>query len=336
MKLALAIAFFRNTDCIVLHGVVPWLDSGGKKSLIERIENAKSVGGCVVMLEQETALLERYADIYLYFDGKTLVSGYSGNRNRISQRNASVFESLKRTTRKGRAGAIVEFKGVQFHYELMHTDGFHLTELSFQLCGSHIYGLVGDNGTGKSTIAKLILRLETPQKGEICLYGFDLKNLKRENLMRRVCYIGQFPEQHLTLSSVEQYRHRAERNRNRVSKMLLEQCFDPEGTYPLAQLTPLELKMLSLAAFVSCDTRLIIIDEPTWGIDAEGLGTLFGIVIQIAELLENVAILIISHDQQLIESLDADVFLLREGYLHRGGDKKVLNKHSTGSAVKQW
>jgi ABC-type multidrug transport system ATPase subunit len=336
MKLALAMAFFKNADCVVLHGVVPWLDSGGKRCLVDRIGDVKSTGGCIVMLEQETSLLEGYADVLLYFDGNTMVSGYSENGNRISRRNVSAFEMLKKATRKSQAEAVVEFKGVRFQYEKMHSNGFHLTELSFQLFGSRIYGLVGDNGTGKSTIAKLVLRLETPQRGNILLYGFDLKNLKREELIKRVCYIGQFPEQHLTLSSVEQYRHRAERNKNKVSKMLLEQYFNPGESHPLSQLTPLELKMLSLAAFVSCDTKLIILDEPTWGIDADGLGTLFGTVAQIAELLENVAILIISHDHRLIKCLNADVFLLKGGYLYTEGNKKEKypKDHITEGAVK--
>ncbi len=322
MKLALAIAFFKNADCIVLHGVVPWLDLEGKKCLVKRIGDAKSNGGCIVMLEQETSLLEGYADVLLYFDGKALVTGYPEQGNRISLKNVSAFDTLKKVTRKSQAEAVVEFKGVQFQYEMTHSNGFRINELSFQLLGSHIYGLVGDNGTGKSTIAKLILRLETPQRGEILLNGIDLKNLKRQDLMNRVCYIGQFPEQHLTLSNVKQYSHRAERNRNRVSKMLLERYFNPEESFPLSQLTPLELKMLSLAAFVCSNTRLIILDEPTWGIDADGLGTLFGTVAHIAELLEDVLILIISHDHRLFKRLDADVFLLKGGCLYTDGYKK--------------
>ena len=53
MKLALDIAFSKTVECIVLHGVLPWLDREGKDRLFDQIQKKISNGMIIVMLEQE-------------------------------------------------------------------------------------------------------------------------------------------------------------------------------------------------------------------------------------------------------------------------------------------
>jgi energy-coupling factor transporter ATP-binding protein EcfA2 len=210
---------------------------------------------------------------------------------------------------------VIRFHKVGFGYDHGEGSDFRLSDLSFTLTRPGIYGLIGSNGVGKSTIAHLMLRLEQPGSGEIALQGKPLAELRRGVLMESICYISQFPEQQITLSNVEQYRHRAKRNQNRLSLQLLNECFDPSREYPLAQLSPLELKMLTLSSTISTKTGLIILDEPTWGLDDVGLVGLFSILTKAIRALKGVALLIITHETEIVELLDANVLYLREGHL---------------------
>jgi ABC-type multidrug transport system ATPase subunit len=315
MRLALAIAFSRSVGCIVLHGVVPWLDARGKDKLMHEISEARRTGSCVFIIEQEVERLLPVADITLCFtdaqikawDTKEIIRRRTSIRRRLDIRRIN-------TTHNPEALPLLVFDGVHFEYEKLQ-EGFSLRDVSFSLRNGGIYGLIGDNGAGKSTIAKIIMRLESPSSGTITFLGKNLQDIPRMDLVRRICYIGQFPEQQITLSTVEQYRKKASRTGNGLAVKLLQKYFDEERVYPIAGLSPLELKMLCIAAFISEDTRLIIFDEPTWGIDTEGERRLCGMLGEIVSHLKHLTIFIISHDRLFIKALNAHILTLDRGHI---------------------
>lgn len=326
MRLALAITFSKRADCTVLHGVVPWLDGDGKECLIEEIETARGDGRLVLLLEQEIDSLQKYADGVLFFDGQSLHGSKTAPPHRLSEQIQQVSQVVKgQFSAKERGESAVEFKSVDFRYDGTGQEGFQLKNLSFELKGSRIYGLIGDNGTGKSTIANLILRLEKPMDGEIYLHGRPLGSMSRKDIMEQVCYVSQFPEQHITLSSVQQYRQRMEKRGNTLSLDLLDRYFDRSRAYPLSLLSPLELKILSLASSISERTGIIILDEPTWGIDSDGLTTLLRFMDRILQVLTSATLLIITHDYTFIKLLDAQVL-----WLHEEG---LLREESAGAGI---
>ncbi len=317
MRLALAVAFSRSAQCTVLHGVVPWLDIKGKKQLNEEIKKIRRRGGCVLILEQEVEGLFPIADDILYFERGGLVHC---NREKIMQRRDPVRSLLHRVTqtikKKRNAPELVRFSSVCFQYEKVLHDGFLLADVSFSLRSDAVYGIIGDNGAGKSTIAKIIMRLESPVSGTVYLHGKDLQSIPRPDLVRNVCYVGQFPEQQITLSTVDQYRKKAYRTGNEISVMLLSGYFDDARQYPISQLSPLDMKILCIAAFIHADTGLVILDEPTWGIDAEGESRLCEILHEIASRVSGISILIISHDRGFIQAMDAEILELDNGHIH--------------------
>ncbi|MGQ9615045.1 MAG: ATP-binding cassette domain-containing protein [Spirochaetota bacterium] len=316
MKLALAIAFSKEADCIVLHGVVPWLDGNGMEHLVEKITEAKEMKISVVVLEQEVSHLFGDADQVLYFDGKTLFPFSEGEVVMMRKNRFLKLEKLKASLNNGgNPDHVVEFEDVSFAYPEDPENPFRLRGISFSLSNSKVYGLTGDNGTGKSTIAKLMLRLLKPQGGVIRFLGREISNFERREIVKKICFIGQFPEQQITLSEVDQYRRRAEKDKNAISYKLLDLCFPPGSSYPVSELLPLEMKLLVLSSSVSEDTRLIIFDEPTWGIDIMGEERLIELLGVVAEELKDIAVFIISHDLDFIRNLGAEVLTLKDGVI---------------------
>jgi len=317
MKLALSLAFAKSARCTVLHGIVPWLDGTGRELLLREIKKARERGGCVVVLEQETGQLDPLSDARFFFDGKTLSPrGPDGAKNSALE-NPSSFSMKEKFKGNGNSGggSIVSFSNVDFGYPGEEGE-FRLNGISLELLPSRIYGLTGDNGTGKSTIARLMLRLETPESGSVRLLGDDLARLGRERIMDGISYVSQFPEQQITLSTALQYIERASKKGNTLSHETLSRYFK-EGEYPVSQLTPLDLKILTLGSSVNPRTKLIILDEPTWGMDGEGLSVLLHTITYIADRLEGASLFVISHDEVFMRNLGADLMRLQSGKIMR-------------------
>ena len=269
----------------------------------------------MLLLEQEIESLKTFANCILFFNGHSLNSAAPAHVVRLGDEIKRVSHGVSsRFSNTNRADCTVEFRNVDFRYDESDRQGFHLDDLSFQLKSSHMYGLIGDNGTGKSTIANLILRLLRPSRGEIFVHGRLLETMSRNDIMKQVCYMSQFPEQQIMLSSVQQYRHRMEKRGNALSIELMDSFFDISKDYPVSILSPLEMKMLALATSVSPRTRLLILDEPTWGIDSTGLKLLLEFLNRIVKALTEPTLLVITHDYSLMKLLGAVVL-----QLHRDG-----------------
>jgi ABC-type multidrug transport system ATPase subunit len=319
MKLALGIVFSNPVDCIVLHGVLPWLDRRGRTLLIARIREELDRGTSIVVLEQELNELRPIARHLLHFDGEKLSVFREAHlvrpRARIDELAGAIREEPLIRSRNGQRGrrTILRFSRVGFHYEREGTGRFSLKNVDFSLQASGVYGMVGDNGTGKSTIARLILRIIHPEEGSIELLGRGLQLYRREELARLICFAGQFPEQYITQSNVEQYKQRAAKSENDISARLLQKLFPGRNPYPVSLLTPLQLKLLLIVSSVHRMSKLVILDEPTWGIDLFGEATLLETLLDILREVEEVTFLIISHDLEFIRRLNAELLLVREG-----------------------
>jgi len=321
MKLALCIAFSKPVECIVLHGVLPWLDKKGKICLLEQIQKTLSRKACVIILEQEIEDLLESADYVFYFDGREVIS-YGRDRThsvieRIKNLSGQICDALGT---KGNTHEIVRFDAVGFHYEQDGAKGFGLENISFTLSGAQVYGMIGDNGTGKSTIAKLVLRTLKPNSGSIFLLGRGSSAFGRDELVRMICFMGQFPEQHITLSTVQQYKKRALIYGNSLSARLLDAYFPGEKEYPISSLTPLELKVLLLLSSIHEETKLVILDEPTWGIDFRGEAVLLEILFMLTKEIKDISFLIISHDLCFISRLNARILWIQDGSLFLSKD----------------
>lgn len=317
MKLALSITFSKNVECIVLHGVIPWLDREGRVFLLHEIRDKVDKGSCIVLMEQEIGDFQKYADRIIYFDGLRIVPFDTRKLVQTTNRVVKISRKLySEIGEKSNSQEVVGFSSVYFRYDDDQSNSFFLNNMTFNLMSSKVYGLIGDNGTGKSTIAKLILRIERPERGSIFFIKKELSAVNRLDLVKKVCFVGQFPERQIILSSVLDYKNQAEKEGNILSKILLDRYFKDGRSFPVSTLSTLEFKILSLASSVSMDTRLIIIDEPTWGIDLEGEIRLLEILIDISGKIKDITILIISHHLHFISRLKSEILWLWDGRIY--------------------
>ena len=186
--------------------------------------------------------------------------------------------------------------------------------ISFSANKGDIIGLVGPNGAGKTTIIKLILGLIKLTEGKVLINGYDIQN-DFVNVINKVGAIVENPDLYMYLSGYDNlkltannYRNMTKERINEVIKIVgLEQRIkDKVSTYSLGM-----RQRLGIAEAIINNPELLILDEPTNGLDVEG-------IIEIRELIKElsskgIAILISSHNLTEIDNLCNRIIAIKNG-----------------------
>lgn len=184
-----------------------------------------------------------------------------------------------------------------------------------------IYGFLGPNGAGKTTVMKMILNLWKPTMGTVELFGKPLTPQSYE-VLRRIGSIIEFPTFYEHMTGEENLRMHCEYmgyyQHGSVEKALTMLDLSAAAKTPVKNYSLGMKERLGIARAILCKPELLILDEPTNGLDPAGMK-------QIRELLrmlcaeQGTTIVISSHILSEIESI-ADTI----GIIHRGRMKKEI------------
>lgn len=151
-----------------------------------------------------------------------------------------------------------------------------LENLSLLIEENQHIGLIGPNGCGKTTLAKLMLGILSPTGGKIFLEGTDIRNLSLSNIGGKVGYVFQNPDKQLFCPTVwEQmtfsYKYGSQSFQENIEDKInyYLELFDlakHKNASPMA-LSRGEKQRLALASVLSRDVKFLILDEPTTGLD---------------------------------------------------------------------
>jgi ABC-type multidrug transport system ATPase subunit len=185
-------------------------------------------------------------------------------------------------------------------------------DLSFAVPAGTIYGFLGQNGAGKSTTMRMLLTLIKPTSGEIELFGMDLR-LHRKEILRQVGAIIEKPDLYRYLTALENLRIFAAMSGVKVSQKRMMDQLEMVG---LADRAHSKVKTysqgmkqrLGIATALVHDPQLVILDEPTNGLDPQGIADMRNLILHLGKELKK-SVLISSHLLSEIE-LVADVMLI--------------------------
>lgn len=199
-----------------------------------------------------------------------------------------------------------------------------LENVDFFLKPGEVHALLGENGAGKSTLMKCIIGLHKPDSGEILLDGKPYSARGPADAINKgISMIHQElnPEPHLTIAESIFLNREDTRGpflnkklTNKKAKEILDEFgFDEEPTAVMEDLTLAQAQMVEIIRAVSCNARVIIMDEPTSSLDSEETEHLFQTIRDLKK--KNVAIIYISHRMEEIFEICDCVSVFRDGHL---------------------
>lgn len=221
-------------------------------------------------------------------------------------------------------------------------------DLSLEIYRGDIYGFLGLNGAGKTTAIRMFLRLIRPESGKILLFGKDLDSDYLE-IMHSVGGLVETPAFYPYLSGRANLRLlaglRAGGSKNRINSAVDEllvlvgldrRADDRIRAYSLGMKQRLGVAAALLPAFlprtVGGQTPLIILDEPTNGLDPQGIADIRNLIKKLNREKE-ATFFISSHLLSEIELLCNRVGIIRQGRLVISDDLAILLKKEGGGAT---
>jgi ABC-2 type transport system ATP-binding protein len=200
---------------------------------------------------------------------------------------------------------------------------------------SGVTGLVGANGAGKTTLISLVLGLLTPTSGSIAVLGLDPRQHGPELRAR----IGYGPERNVFPDDLRAYdfvRHLAEvkglprdEARSRASDSLYLVGLGEERFRPLGTMSTGQRQRVKLAQAIAADPSLIVLDEPTDGLDPVQRDEMLNIIVQVHRNF-GIDVMLSSHVLEEVERVCDHVVALAEGKLIAQGSMRDLAGASGG------
>ncbi len=201
-----------------------------------------------------------------------------------------------------------------------------LHDVSFEINEGEILGFIGPNGAGKTTTIKLMLGLQSIDSGTVTINGYDLKK-DFENAIRGIGAIIESPDMYMYLSGrqnlkliANMYKGITKKDIDDLIKLVgLEKRIDDKvSKYSLGM-----RQRLGIAAALINKPNVLILDEPTNGLDPQG-------ILEIRELIKKLAkdnkmaIMISSHNLSELENFITDACIIQNGKVVSNSSVKKL------------
>lgn len=211
---------------------------------------------------------------------------------------------------------------------------FSIRDFNLKLKRGEIIGLVGTSGSGKTTVASIVLKLLRPEKGNFYINEKDVYSFKRRDFSRMVQGIFQNPARALNpgkkisfLLKEPFFVHRQTPSEGEILSLLSRLSLPGEilEAYP-SQLSGGQLQRIAIGRAISLNPDFLVADEPTSALDPT-------VQLQIIDLLlklnkeKNIGLLFISHDLNQVFYISQRVVVLSEGIIVETGNvEEILAK----------
>lgn len=186
--------------------------------------------------------------------------------------------------------------------------------ISFSVNDGDVIGLIGANGAGKTTIIKLILGLIKLTEGKVHINGYDIEK-DFIKAIEKVGAIVETPDLYMYLSGYDNLKITANNYKNipksRIDEVvklvgLENRIKDKVSTYSLGM-----RQRLGIAEAIINSPELLILDEPTNGLDVDGIIEMRNLITKLSE--QGIAILISSHNLTEIDNLCNRIIAIKNG-----------------------
>ncbi|WP_235338443.1 ABC transporter ATP-binding protein [Paenibacillus wulumuqiensis] len=189
--------------------------------------------------------------------------------------------------------------------------------LNWSLPQGCITALVGENGTGKSTLLHMLLRTLYPDRGEISWFGQTVEGEMPLELRQQIAYVSEKPsreEDRMTARKAAQFRSQWYPGWDQQQFEQMLQAFDVPADALLSKISKGQRQKFELAAAIAAQPRLLLLDEPSSGLDPFAWKDM---IVMLNQAMEqgDLTILITTHRMEEVQRLADYVVLMHEGQI---------------------
>ena len=358
-RVAIGAVLTTQPRVLILDEPTSQLDPQAAEEVLTTVQRLNSdLGLTVVIAEHRLERVVQHVDRVLYLPGDGSIASYpvreAMQRLPLAPPVARIgralgWEPLPLSVREGKRfaktvprraapadGSSSPTNGTSVRVEglfLSYGNGDVLKDVSLAASPGEVVALMGRNGAGKTSLLRALVGLVAPRKGALRLLDGDVRESSTEELCQRVAFVPQDPASVLFRDSVETEIADTLRGTGRqgtVDEALAEWRLEPlRRTHP-RDLSAGERQRTALAAMLAGRPPVVLLDEPTRGMDYETKELLIANLRRRCD--EGCAVILASHDVELVASCARRVVLLAEGKVVADGPaREVLTESVTFS-----
>lgn len=209
---------------------------------------------------------------------------------------------------------MIEFKGVSASYD---GELAVLDNVNFTIEDGDFVAFVGTNGAGKSTTMRLMNGLLKPTAGEVLIDGISTRDLKTSELASKVGFLFQNPDRQICCNTVREellFGFKAQGREDadavaRVDAMIERFGFDPDAESFL--LNRGSRQLLALASIIALETPIVVLDEPTTGLDFRECSKVMEIIAGLN--VRGKTVIMVCHDMEVTADYAKRVIAMTQG-----------------------
>jgi ABC-type sugar transport system ATPase subunit len=340
---AIARALMLDARVVIMDEPTAALDEWEARRLLQVVRTLTASGVAVLYVSHRLAEVMQIADrITVMRDGQTVVSGPVGQFNEVALVRHMLGRPIEQFARKtGRAEG-----PVALDISGLSRTGF-FADVSLQLRYGEVLGLAGLVGSGRSALAQTLFGYARPSGGTVRIDGQPLGLRSIEQTVR--AGLGYVPEErqsqglfmplsvrdNVSLPALARFRRRGLISRSREVQFV-EEALAPlrlRGRLadPVASLSGGNQQKVLLARWLALTPRVLILDEPTRGIDMGVRAEIYRLIDQLTT--DGIAILLISSEIKELLLLSDRVAVMREGRLVSEFSGEALTELNIGGAA---
>ncbi|MBV1820762.1 ABC transporter ATP-binding protein [Clostridium cochlearium] len=343
-RVAIASVVSMDPEIIVFDEPISQLDPISAEEVLNSIKKLnRDLGKTVILVEQRLDKCFHMADRIIFMEkGEIIGNGTPKNiPEHITKKyhlptityifKEAGLQSLPITVKEGRdiirnykfdilkeeklnfKEVIMQVENLNFEYEKGNKI---LKDLSFKLHKGEIITVMGENGAGKSTLFKIIAGIITKYKGKIFVEGKNIKSSKLNERIKKIGYLSQNPNNYFGRKTVFEEVAYTLKNIGEYKEERVNQIMELLNINHLKDKNPRDLsggekQRVAIACTIITDPEILILDEPTRGMDAEAKENLGEIIKSLSQ--KGKSIVIITHDADFAGEYSHSIMLMFNG-----------------------
>jgi energy-coupling factor transport system ATP-binding protein len=322
-RVALAATLALGNDVLILDEPTSELDEHATRRIVEILNSLKAQGKTLLLVEHKYAHFKEMVDTLVVLEAGSVIAKGDPEEVLKDERIKRIVIPDFRGVRSSHLASAVTDTAAKSpvvtvrHLSHAYGDVLALDDISLDIHAGEFVAIVGENGSGKTTLVKHFNRLLSPTSGDVIIRGKNTKASTITDLARHVGLVFQNPDHMFFADTVKDEIEFGLKNLgisdgDRITDAALEDVglMHTKHLYP-RWLSRGERQRLAIACVIAMSPSIIVLDEPTTGLD----GNEARLVMEILKGLQNKGhtIIVITHNKEIAQHCADRIITMEKG-----------------------